>query len=123
MSAFYLRVLTQVPCPTSLDVKMEEDVVSLAEVSVRPGENPAIPLFRKIVDRKKENNPSNFPSWQSKLYSKTEIDIKNVKESLRKKKLLKQFEFVFKYIDSLEIQGKTFLPIFFTETVSNYYHS
>ncbi|HZK94785.1 MAG TPA: DUF5686 family protein [Prolixibacteraceae bacterium] len=106
-----------------LDVKMEEDVVSLAEVSVRPGENPAIPLFRKIVDRKKENNPSNFPSWQSKLYSKTEIDIKNVKESLRKKKLLKQFEFVFKYIDSLEIQGKTFLPIFFTETVSNYYHS
>src|SRR5674476_1684766 len=64
-----------------LDVTMEEDVVSLAEVSVRPGENPAIPLFRKIVDRKKENNPSNFPSWQSKLYSKTEIDIKNVKET------------------------------------------
>ncbi len=107
----------------TLDVAMEEDVVSLAEVSVRPGENPAIPLFRKIVDRKKDNNPSDFPSWQSKLYSKTEIDIKNVKESLRKKKFLKQFEFVFKYIDSLEIEGKTFLPVFFTETVSNYYHS
>lgn len=106
-----------------LDVVMAEDIVSLAEVSVRPGENPAIPLFRKIVEHKKENNPSDFPSWQSKLYSKTEIDIKNVKETLRKKRLLKQFEFVFKYIDSLEVEGKTFLPIFFTETVSNYYHS
>lgn len=106
-----------------LDVVMVEDIVSLAEVSVRPGENPAIPLFRKIVEHKKENNPSDFPSWQSKLYSKTEIDIKNVKETLRKKRLLKQFEFVFKYIDSLEVEGKTFLPIFFTETVSNYYHS
>ena len=106
-----------------LDIAMAEEVVSLAEVSVRPGENPAIPLFRKIVDRKKENNPSNFPSWQSRLYSKTEIDIKNVKGSLSKKKLLKQFKFVFQYIDSLEIEGKTFLPVFFTETVSNYYHS
>jgi hypothetical protein len=106
-----------------LDVVMTEDIVSLAEISVKPGENPAIPLFRKIVDRKKDNNPSNFPSWQSKLYSKTEIDIKNVKDVLRKKKLLKQFDFVFKYVDSLEVQGKTFLPVFFTETVSNYFHS
>jgi len=106
-----------------LDIVMTEDIVSLAEISVKPGENPAIPLFRKIVDRKKDNNPSNFPSWQSKLYSKTEIDIKNVKDVLRKKKLLKQFDFVFKYVDSLEVQGKTFLPVFFTETVSNYFHS
>jgi len=106
-----------------IDIVMEEDVISVAEVTVRPGENPAIPLFRKIVDRKKENNPSNFPSWQSKLYSKTEIDIKNVNGSLRKKKLLKQFDFVFKYLDSLEIEGKTFLPVFFTETVSNYFHN
>lgn len=102
---------------------MAEDVISLAEIAVRPGENPAIPLFRKIVNHKKENNPSNFPSWQSKLYAKTEIDIKNISGSLRKMKLLKQFQFVFKYIDSLEVEGKTFLPVFFTETVSNYYHN
>lgn len=106
-----------------LDVSLEEDIISLGEVTVRPGENPAIPLFRKIIEHKKENNPSNFPSWKSKLYTKTEIDIKNVNGSLRKKKLLKQFQFVFKYLDSLEIEGKTFLPVFFTETVSKYYHN
>ena len=106
-----------------IDVTMAEDVISLGEISVRPGENPAIPLFRKIISHKKENNPSNFPSWQSRLYAKSEIDLKNVNRSLSKKKLLKQFEFVFKYLDSLEIQGKTFLPVFFTETVSNYYHN
>ena len=106
-----------------INVIMAEDVIALGEISVRPGENPAIPLFRKIVSHKKDNNPANFPSWQSKLYSKSEIDIKNVNRSLSKKKLLKQFEFVFKYIDSLEIEGKTFLPVFFTETVSNYSHN
>jgi len=106
-----------------LDIVMAEDVVTIGEIDVRPGENAAIPLFRKIVDHKKENNPSNFPSWKSKLYSKTEIDIKNIKGSLRKMKILKQFDFVFKYIDSLEIEGKTFLPVFFTETSSNYFHN
>jgi len=106
-----------------LDIAMDEDVISIAEISVRPGDNPAIPLFRKIIDHKKENNPSNLPSWQSKLYTKTEIDIKNVNGSIRKMKLLNQFKFVFKYLDSLEIQGKTFLPVFFTETVSKYSHN
>ena len=99
-----------------INVSMVEDVISLGEISVRPGEDPAIPIFRKVVIHKKDNNPANFPSWQSKLYSKIEIDIKNINGSLKKKKMLKQFEFVFKYIDSLEIQGKTFLPVFFTET-------
>lgn len=108
---------------TKLDISLIEEVVSIGEVSVKPGENPAIPLFKKIIDHKRENNPSDFPSWQSRLYSKTEIDIKNVKGSLRKMKLLKQFDFVFNYIDSLEIEGKTFLPVFFTETISDYYHN
>jgi len=106
-----------------IDIAMVEDVIALGEISVRPGIDPAVALFRKIVDQKKKNNPSNFPSWQSKLYTKTEIDIKNVKGSLSKKKLLKQFKFVFNYLDSLEIEGKTFLPVFFTETFSNYYHN
>ena len=106
-----------------IDISLAEDVITLGEISIRPGENPAIPLFRKIVDHKKENNPADFPSWQSNVYAKMEIDLKNVNETLRKKKLLKQFDFVFKYIDSLEIEGRTFLPIFFTETVSNYYHN
>ena len=41
-----------------INVIMAEDVIALGEISVRPGENPAIPLFRKIVSHKKDNNPS-----------------------------------------------------------------
>jgi hypothetical protein len=106
-----------------LDVVLVKDYVEINEVIVRPGENPAIAMFRKIIAHKKENNPANFPSWRSRLYSKTEFDLKNIKETWQKKKLLSQFDFVFKYIDSLSIQGKTFLPVFFTETFSNYYHN
>lgn len=106
-----------------IDVVLVKEYVEIGEVTVRPGENPAIAMFHKIIAHKKENNPVNFPSWQSRLYSKTEIDIKNIKEAWKNKKLLSQFAFVFNYIDSLSIQGKTFLPVFFTESISNYYHN
>lgn len=106
-----------------IDVVLIKEFVEIGEVTVRPGENPAIAMFHKIIAHKKENNPSDFPSWQSRFYTKVEIDIKNIKQVWRKKKFLSQFAFVFNYIDSLEIQGKTFLPVFFTETISNYYHN
>ena len=106
-----------------LDIALVKDYIAIQEVTVRPGENPAIAMFRKIIAHKKENNPSNFPSWQSRLYSKTEIDVKNIKKEWKTKKLMSQFAFVFNYIDSLDVQGKNFLPVFFTETISNYYHN
>ncbi|MEK7718415.1 MAG: DUF5686 family protein [Bacteroidota bacterium] len=105
-----------------LDITLEEDMIMTGEVVVKPGENPAIPIFKKIIEHKKENNPANFPSWHSKLYSKTEVDLKNIDKSLRTKKLLKSFDFVFDYIDSLKTEGKAFLPVFFSETFSNYFH-
>jgi len=106
----------------NFNVELAEEVVTLHEIKILPGENPANILFRKIVSHKDENNPVNFSSWQSRIYAKTEIDVKNVNGTLRNKKLLSQFDFVFDYIDSLEMEGKTFLPVFFNETVSNYYH-
>ena len=85
----------------NLTITLEEDMIMTGEVVVKPGENPAIPLFKKILEHKKDNNPANFPSWHSKLYSKTEVDLKNIDKSLRTKK---------------------FLPVFFSETFSNYFH-
>lgn len=104
------------------NVELKEEVITLHEIKILPGENPANILFRKVTAHKNENDPANFSSWQSRIYAKTEIDVKNVNGSLRNKKLLSQFNFVFDYIDSLEIVGKSFLPVFFNETVSNYYH-
>jgi len=105
-----------------LNFKLQEEVFALGEIDVRPGENPANILLRKIIENRKKNNPADLPSWQSHIYAKTEFDIKNVKSKFLKRKLFSQFDFVFNYIDSLEIQGKTFLPVFFNETESNYYH-
>ncbi|MEI6275507.1 MAG: DUF5686 family protein [Prolixibacteraceae bacterium] len=106
----------------NLKIVLEEDMIMTGEVVVRPGENPAIPLFKKIVEHKRENNPANFPSWHSSLYSKVEVDLKNIDKNLRTKKILESFDFVFDYMDSLKTEGKAFLPVFFSETFSNYFH-
>ena len=104
------------------DFALEEEVFTLGEVKILPGENPANVLIRNIIANKNLNNPRELPSWKSQIYAKTEIDLKNVSRKLASKKILTDFEFIFDYLDSIGTQGKTFLPVFFTETISNYYH-
>jgi len=102
--------------------ELEEEVFALGEIKVLPGENPANILIKNVIAHKNVNNPAASPSWKSSIYAKTEIDLKNVSSELRKRKMLSQFDFVFNYLDSMETEGKTFLPVFFNETISNYYH-
>jgi len=104
------------------DFALAEEVFLLDEIKILPGENPANILMRNVFEHKDENNPNSFPSWKSRIYAKTEIDLKNVSRKLSNRKVLSQFEFVFNYLDSMGTQGKTFLPVFFNESVSNYYH-
>jgi hypothetical protein len=103
--------------------ELEEEVFLLGEIKILPGENPANIIFRNIIANKDKNNPREFPSWKSRIYAKTEIDLKNVSRKLANKKILTDFDFVFNYLDSMGTEGKTFLPVFFNETVSNYYHN
>jgi len=105
-----------------IDFALEEEVFTLGEVKILPGENPANIIVRNIIANKNVNNPREFPSWKSRIYAKTEIDLKNVSRNLANQKILADFEFIFEYLDSIGTQGKTFLPVFFTETISNYYH-
>jgi len=105
-----------------IDFKLEEEVFLLGEIDVKPGENPANIIMKNVFANKEINSPEKFPSWKSRIYAKTEIDLKNVSRDLKRNKLLADFDFVFNYLDSIGSQGKTFLPVFFNETISNYYH-
>jgi hypothetical protein len=115
-------VLIKIDQKNTIDFALEEEVFTLGEVKILPGENPANILIRNIIANKNLNNPRELPSWKSQIYAKTEIDLKNVSRNLANKKILVDFEFIFDYLDSIGTQGKTFLPVFFTETISNYYH-
>lgn len=79
--------------------------------------------WKNMVKHKPQNDPFQYKSYAYQLYNKLEIDIKNIsKEKFEKNKLLKPFAFILKNIDSVS-EDKPFLPMFFTESVSNCYIS
>lgn len=50
-----------------------------------------------------------------------QFDANNIDEKLKDKRLLRQFSFVFDYIDTSTVNGKTYLPVFISETLSDVY--
>ncbi|MBC7588928.1 MAG: carboxypeptidase-like regulatory domain-containing protein [Chitinophagaceae bacterium] len=79
--------------------------------------------WKSIVQHKKENDVFRFSNYSYELYNKMEIDINNInKEKLQKKKLFKPFAFVLDNTDTTS-EAKPFLPVYLTETLSDYYYS
>ncbi|HKK59116.1 MAG TPA: DUF5686 family protein [Salinivirga sp.] len=104
-----------------INTSLQPSSVQLQEVVVVPGENPAHVLLRKIDKNRKRNNIERYDTYSYEVYNKMEIDISNVDENFRKNRLFKQFQFVFDYVDTSAVTGKSYLPVFITETLSDFY--
>lgn len=103
------------------DIELERQGISLQEVKILPGENPAHKILRNIIANKKLNSPTKLNSYQYEVYNKMEVDINNVDDDFKNKKVFKHFQFVFDYMDTSVVSGKSFLPVFISETLSDYY--
>lgn len=78
-------------------------------------------LIRKVIKNKDDNNVFNNKSYQSKVYDKIEIDLKNFPEKLQKNVLLKPLLFALKYQDTTADNQKI-LPVYLSESNSNFYY-
>ena len=79
-------------------------------------------FWRKIMANKQKNNRTYWDSYSYEIYNKLEMDLNNVKkEKLSKNIFLKPLSFVLMYVDSAE-DSKPFLPVYLTETLSDYYY-
>lgn len=104
-----------------LDVDMSRTENLLREVVIRPGEDPAVALVKKIIKAKPDNNPDKYANYKYELYNKLELDLVRMsREQFRKIPMMKPFAFIFNNVDSLS-EAKPFLPLFLTETLSDYY--
>ncbi len=92
-----------------------------SEVVVRRKVDFGLLLWRKIVKHKEKNDRYRFQNFSYELYNKLELDLNQVnKQRLQNNGLLKPFAFILENIDSSE--AKPFLPIYITETLSDYYY-
>ena len=92
-----------------------------SEVTIRPddGPNPAIALMKKVLRNKKINNREKLDAYEYEAYNKVEFDLNNITEKFQDRKIFKPFEFVFEGVDTT--QEKPYLPVFMTESLSDFY--
>ena len=106
-------------------VKLNE-AESLNEVVVFTGKtskknNPALDILRKIWERKRKNGLYQFDQYQMEKYEKVEFDMNTIDSAFMKNKVFKGMEFVFQHVDTSKVTGKTYLPIFINESLSDVY--
>lgn len=99
--------------------KLKEVVVYSGKTSKK--NNPALDILRKIWERKRKNGLNMFDHYQMEKYEKVEFDMNSIDSAFMKKKLFKGMEFIFKQVDTSKITGKTYLPIFINEALSDVY--
>ncbi|EPR67944.1 DUF5686 and carboxypeptidase-like regulatory domain-containing protein [Cyclobacterium qasimii] len=86
------------------------------------GENPAFEIIRKAVDKKKQFDKRNLEAYETKNYTKIEIDIDHVSEAFTKRKAVQKVTAVLDSIKQLtNDEGEKILPVFFSETLSSFY--
>ncbi len=102
-------------------VKLVSSNVELSAVDIHPGENPAHVLLRKIIAHKPDNSGYNLDAYEYRVYNKAQMDANNITEDFKNKKVFKPFKFIFDNVDTSTINGKAYLPLLLSESVSNYY--
>ncbi|OJX50913.1 MAG: hypothetical protein BGO88_06860 [Flavobacterium sp. 38-13] len=119
----------EVPIEKAVTYNMEINLGAgkmLNEVVIYTGKtskknNPAIDILRKIWARKKKNGLRQFKQYQYDKYEKVEFDLNTIDSALMKSKLFKGMEFVFEQVDTSDVTGKSYLPIFINEALSQVY--
>ncbi len=107
----------------TVDFQLQPTALSLMEVKVYSGENPAYDLMRKVIAHKEKNDKRSLEYIEYESYTKIEVDVDNLSEKLRKRKSIRKIQQVIDSIDVLAGEdGKAILPMFISEAFSNVYY-
>lgn len=105
-----------------VNFQLQPSQITLKEVVIRPGENPAEVLLKKVRENRDRNDKRNFDAYEYEVYNKIQFDANNISEKFKNKRLLKPFRFIFDNIDTSTVNGKVYLPIFLSESVSDVFY-
>lgn len=113
----------------TVNFSLESDHIVLVAAEVkakkeryRRKNNPAVELMKKVVANKDNNRLEGQSYAEYEKYEKMELAINNITEEFKQKKFLRKFQFLFDYVDTSEVNGKPYLPIYIKETASKVYY-
>jgi len=113
-----------------LNVRLEPSAVQLRSAVVkgkkkkyRNKDNPAVALVREVIARKDSNRVQSHDFVEYEEYEKLQMSLSSVSDKLQKRKLFKKYAFMFENVDTTLIEGKSILPMYLKETITQRYWS
>lgn len=107
----------------NINFQLSSLLQKLETVEIVAGENPAHPIMRNVLAHKKQNDKRNIGYYEYENYSKVEVAVDNISDKFANRKDVGK---VLQAIDSIGKitgeDGKALIPIFFSETISQYYY-
>lgn len=113
-----------------LNIRLQEEAQRLNEVSISSAkkaryknkDNPAVELIRKVIEHKPMNRMQGDSAVQYQQYDWMQFSLSNLSDKFKNKKAFRKYQFLFDEQDSNQVGGKTILPIYLRERLSqNYY--
>ncbi len=105
-----------------LKIEMERSSIQIKDFVLTVSRDPALALVKKVIKNKPVNNYDKAENYSYEVYNKLEMDINKIpKKAFKVSPILKKFDFIQDFIDSTSDE-KPFLPLFLTETISDYYY-
>ncbi|MEM6641348.1 MAG: DUF5686 family protein [Bacteroidota bacterium] len=105
-----------------VNFQLQEDVTQLAEIIITPKENPAFPIMREVVARKKSHDKRQLEAYDYESYTRTELSVDNISEEMRKRKIMQKIMQVMDSVDQIAGEdGKPILPVMTSEAISRFY--
>ncbi len=108
--------------------ELESSTATLGEVTVKAKRrrykrrnNPAVSLIKKVMDNKDANRIRGQDYFEYDKYEKVELDINNLTDKFKNRKVFNKFEFIWDHVDTSDINGKPYLPVYIQETSSKLY--
>ncbi|WP_111671249.1 DUF5686 and carboxypeptidase-like regulatory domain-containing protein [Algoriphagus litoralis] len=107
----------------TINFQLRPDSFELEAFVFESGENPAFEIIRRAAERRKDFDKRSLSAYETKNYTKIEIDIDNLSEDFRQRKSVQKVTAVLDSIQELtNDEGEKILPVFFSETVSKFYY-
>ncbi len=80
-------------------------------------------LLANIDAHRPKNDPDFRPCFKCNVYNKMELDLSHPREVLTNKRFLKEFGFIFDYMDTSVVSGVPYLPVMISESVVERRHT
>ncbi|MCH8317846.1 MAG: carboxypeptidase-like regulatory domain-containing protein [Bacteroidetes bacterium] len=106
-----------------INFQLESATMKLKEVVVVAGENPAFAIMRKVIKNKSKNDKRSLSAYEYESYNKIELDIDNITEKFRNKKIMRKITAIFDSLQQIAGEdGRPVLPVFISESISRYHY-